>query len=371
MKRTLTLSMLIIVVVVAFSACSKSGTDTTNNPPVVPDPPVVTNYPKPKTIQEMSDQLSAAIKAFTPKIYLDMSAMNIPDNQIDVTALNAYQNATNKDSSLKYAYQVVPNYNQASKILEYVIKYMPYKLGIDPATVPAGTKIVRSYNDLITVIANSPLDQREIPIAITNKNLDLTLMQQVMLSQCGYAYIVYQFNADATSITSAPSPGGLPGAPSNINDCITKINRIKDSATQIVARVITPAMTSDQKLTALYKYVTPTFYDFNYNTPNMLFDSQTAFGVFVNKKAVCGGYSWAFNMLANAAGIQCYNVSGTAGGVGHAWSRANYNGGYYYFDATWDHSLNPYVYFGQTETVFRQKNHTWNNSMINALVSEK
>jgi transglutaminase/protease-like cytokinesis protein 3 len=167
---------------------------------------------------------------------------------------------------------------------------------------------------------------------------------------------------------------GHPGAPTGISDCITKINRIKDSVTQILARIITPGMTNDQKFTAIYNYVVQTPYDFSYNTPSMAFDSQTPIGVFVNKLAVCSGYSWAVNVLANTAGIQCYNVSGYGNNVAHAWTNANYNGGYSYFDCTWDYSFRPpntYRYFAKPEFFFLQNGHVWNNTMINALVAEK
>ena len=369
MKLTRILSALVIIVAIAVTACSKQGTDTGNNPPPN-NPPTGNNYAKPKNLQEMSDLLATAIKSLTTTLYLDMSVMNVPDNQIDMTLGNAYSTAISKDSSLKYAYRVVPIYNQSAKILQCEIKYMPFKLGIDPNTVPAGTKKVASYNDLITATTSSPLGL-DIAIAITNKNLDVNTMQLVLTSQCGYGYLVYNFNADATAITCYPSPKGLPGAPNDMNDCTARITRLKDSVTKILARIITPGMTNDQKLTAIYNYVTPASYDYNFNTPNLTFDSQTAFGVFVNNKAVCGGYSWAVNMLANAAGVQCYNVSGTANNIGHAWSRANYNGGYYYFDATWDHGLNPYRYFAKTEAYFLQNSHALNNTMVNALVAEK
>ena len=369
MKFSGILSAMVIVAAMAVSACSKSAEDTTNNPPPG-NPPASNTYPKPKTLQEMSDLLASAIKSLTSSLYLDMSVMNVPDNQIDITLSNAYNTAINNDNSLKYAYRVIPIYNSTAKVLQCEIKYMPYKLGIDPNTVPAGTKKITSYNDLIAATINSPLGL-DIPIAITNKNLDVNTMQQVMNSQCGYGYLVYTFNTDATAITCYPPPKGLPGAPNDMNDCVSRINRLKDSVTKILMRIVTPGMTNDQKLTAIYNYVTPVFYDYNYNTPNLTFDSQTGFGVFVNKKAVCGGYSWAFNMLANAAGIQCYNVSGSANNIGHAWSTAQYNGGYYYFDATWDHGLNPYRYFAKTESYFLQNMHTWNNTMVNALVAEK
>jgi len=371
MKLKKTLSILAVAASLTISACSKSGSSATDNNHQ--DTTHTNNFPKPKSLQEMSDLLSAAIKSLTPTIYMDISVMNLTMDQINVTAINAYQNVTNKDSSLKYAYTVVPTYNQLAKVLQYDIKYMPFKLGIDPNKVPAGTKKVNSYNDLITAVTSSPLGQ-EIPIAITNKNLDVTVMQLVLGAQTGYGFIVYNFNADATSIIPATSPKGLPNSTIDMNDCMARINRCKDSVTQILARIITPSMTNDQKFTAIYNYVAPTSYDYNFNTPSLDFNSQTAFGVFVNRKAVCGGYSWAVNMLANGAGIQCYNVSGYGSNVAHAWNRANYNGGYYYFDATWDNSFTAprtYQYFSLTEAALLQKNHTWNNAMVNALVAEK
>lgn len=372
MKLTKTISVLAIVVALAISSCSKSDNPVDDSKPVKP---VGNNYPKPKNITEMSDLLSDAIKSFTLTVYFDVSAMNVADNQMEITASNAYNNVTNKDASLKYAYQVVSIYNQSAKVLQCTIKYMPYKLGIDAGSVPTSTKKVNSYNDLITAVSSSPLGQ-DIPIAITNKNLDVNTMQLVLGNQCGYGYIVHSFNADATIIKSAPAPVGLPGAPTSMSDCISRINAVKDSTTHILARIITPGMTNDQKLTAIYKYITPTLYDYNYNTPNLLFDSQTGLGVFKNKLAVCGGYSWALYSLANTAGVPCYNVGGSTGTtnlIGHAWSIANYNGGYFYFDATWDQGRSQanYAYFAKTEDYFLQNLHNWNNTMVNALVAEK
>ena len=118
MKLTQKLSALMIVVAFVIAGCSKpgTGTDDNNNPPVTP--PVVTTYPKPKTAQEMSDMLATAIKALTPTIYFDVSAMNLPDNQVEITAANAFSSVLFKDSSLKYAYRLVSIYNQAAKVLQ-------------------------------------------------------------------------------------------------------------------------------------------------------------------------------------------------------------------------------------------------------------
>jgi hypothetical protein len=216
-------------------------------------------------------------------------------------------------------------------------------------------------------------------IAILNKKLDVNTMQIILSSQCGYGFLVYSLGADGTTIVCAKGAGGLPNSPSNLTACLTSIKRCKDSVTAILTRIITPSMTTnDQKFKAIYDFVSqPTMYDNNYGGANMDYNSQNAYGVFVNHLAVCSGYSWAVNMLANGAGVNCYNVSGygypATTHIAHAWNNVNYNGGYFYFDATWDHSFNPasYQYFSLTEAGLLNKQHAWNDTMINALVAEK
>ena len=63
--------------------------------------------------------------------------------------------------------------------------------------------------------------------------------------------------------------------------------------------------------------------------------AHTAYGALVNKSPVCDGYSKAFKMLLNKAGIECHVVAGLGGG-GHAWNIVNIGGEYYEVDATWD-----------------------------------
>jgi hypothetical protein len=303
-----------------------------------------------------------------------MSASSIADNQMNVAANNAYFDVLNKDSSLKYAYAASPTYNSSTRMLQYTISYMPYKLGIDSTKLPSSTYRIRSYNDLITILnSSSVLGQSNISIAILNKNLDFNTMQLVLLTECGYGYIVYQFNNDGTSITAAVSPQTGTNSPVSMADCLSRISRSKDSVTSILGRIITPGMSNDQKVSAIYNFVAPTVtYDPLYTSDKskMSFDSQTAYGALVNHIAICGGYSWAFNMLLDAAGIQCYFISGKGNGIGHAWNRANYNGGYYYFDCTWGHNYSDNRYFAKTESAF-QADHIWTDTMEKLLVSEK
>ena len=70
-------------------------------------------------------------------------------------------------------------------------------------------------------------------------------------------------------------------------------------------------------------------------------DHQSAYGALVNHKAVCAGYTRAFQVLMNAAGIPCWHVSGKSYDpngelFGHAWNMVWLDGMCYYTDVTWD-----------------------------------
>lgn len=65
-------------------------------------------------------------------------------------------------------------------------------------------------------------------------------------------------------------------------------------------------------------------------------ESGSAYGCLVEHRAVCAGYTAAYQLLMQALGIECGSVSGTAGGISHAWNYVNLDGAYYYVDVTWD-----------------------------------
>lgn len=54
--------------------------------------------------------------------------------------------------------------------------------------------------------------------------------------------------------------------------------------------------------------------------------------------AVCDGYSGAYKLLLDAAGIECGHVSGDSigDGLSHAWNVVKICGNYYHVDTTWD-----------------------------------
>ncbi|MBE6562381.1 MAG: hypothetical protein E7660_01445 [Ruminococcaceae bacterium] len=69
---------------------------------------------------------------------------------------------------------------------------------------------------------------------------------------------------------------------------------------------------------------------------------QTAYGALVEKKAVCAGYSRAYQLLLTSLGIPAWTVTGSSYIPGttetalHAWNIVFLDGEWYYTDITWD-----------------------------------
>ena len=74
--------------------------------------------------------------------------------------------------------------------------------------------------------------------------------------------------------------------------------------------------------------------------------SGTAYGALIKKRALCGGYSEAFALLCDKAGIECIEESGMVKNEGHAWNMVKYGGRWYMCDVTFgDTSGNMKKYF--------------------------
>lgn len=77
--------------------------------------------------------------------------------------------------------------------------------------------------------------------------------------------------------------------------------------------------------------------------------NQSAYGALVNGKAVCAGYSRAYQYLMQQLQIPCYYCAGYSG-QNHAWNIVLLYNEYYNVDATWD-DMDPvsYAFFNRTD----------------------
>lgn len=89
-------------------------------------------------------------------------------------------------------------------------------------------------------------------------------------------------------------------------------------------------------------------------------NENDAYGALVDKKAVCEGYSRAFQLLCNRLGIDCINVAGTGDGEPHQWNCVLLDGEWYEVDVTWNDSdeeddLFSHEYFNLTTEEFSER----------------
>ncbi|HHW58093.1 MAG TPA: transglutaminase [Clostridia bacterium] len=147
-------------------------------------------------------------------------------------------------------------------------------------------------------------------------------------------------------------------------------NETESKAKEIISKIITPGMNELQKAKAIHDYIVKhTKYDYkNYINNTIPIESFTAYGVLIKGVGVCQGYTAAFNLLANMAGLESIGVSGTGirngKAVPHAWSMVKINGEIRYIDVTWDDPVPDrgdkvmYTYFNLTEKQI-EKDHKW------------
>lgn len=137
----------------------------------------------------------------------------------------------------------------------------------------------------------------------------------------------------------------------------------RSQATQAMKNTITSwestiasAGSTEQKAKAAHDLIAKKVqYDDNYLTnPENPFH-QSAYGVFCDDHSVCAGYTKAFEMLMNGAGIDTIALLSTD----HAWNMIKINDSWYHTDCTWDDMDGYsgyemiYNFFNRSESVIR------------------
>lgn len=125
-----------------------------------------------------------------------------------------------------------------------------------------------------------------------------------------------------------------------------KQEELKAVIPQIVSDIIQADMTDLEKELAINQYLCDTIeydYDALENAEKNEFmyvdeefnDSFTAYGALINGKCVCAGYSAAFKLLADEAGLESIVVTGfLEGSLAHAWNKVKIEGEWQIVDST-------------------------------------
>lgn len=120
---------------------------------------------------------------------------------------------------------------------------------------------------------------------------------------------------------------------SNAESRQANFKALDQKAASIVASVTKPEMTEREKAQALSNYVAQNVkYDFasfqRYQSGQNVYEQQTAYAGLVSGSAICQGFSQAYKLLCDKAGIPCIVVFGTTKqfGTAHAWNRIKLDG---------------------------------------------
>jgi len=123
---------------------------------------------------------------------------------------------------------------------------------------------------------------------------------------------------------------------------------INDKVNTVVGSVVKDSMSDKEKVTALNNWITKNAeYDYDAlagleetgSIPDEYAHAWTAKGILVDGIGVCASYAYAFNALANAAGVETVVINGDVKeGGAHAWNKVKVSGKWRAVDPTWNDS---------------------------------
>lgn len=122
-----------------------------------------------------------------------------------------------------------------------------------------------------------------------------------------------------------------------VNHIYTKeqIDYVNSQIENFIKNNINTSMSDQDKIKAFHDYIANnTRYDQSVKTveDKLALSSYNAYGLLVNHKAICGGYTDALAIYLNMLGYTNYRVATNE----HIWNLVNINGTYYHIDLTWD-----------------------------------
>ena len=141
-------------------------------------------------------------------------------------------------------------------------------------------------------------------------------------------------------------------------DSITK--RLNTKLDAVLAKIIKPGMTQEQKVKAIHDYVVlHVTYDYRYLNDQSVGSVMIAID---EGRGVCGDYSLLFKDLCERISIPCVFEMGNPITLLHAWNAVYINGQWRFVDTTWDDKDDGkvrYTYFLKDSNTFMSDHEPW------------
>ncbi len=157
---------------------------------------------------------------------------------------------------------------------------------------------------------------------------------------------------------------------------LSDMNRsILDAAKDVIEKEISDNMSDYEKELAIHDWMTGwSSFDMNVfsHAPaaRAEADNRNPYGFFINKSAMCHGYSSTFQLFMDVLDIECITVFGTPGGNGveHSWNMVRLDGDWYCVDTAWDDPIGGspcHTYFNVTSDYLRSGSiHRWDDTSV-------
>lgn len=146
---------------------------------------------------------------------------------------------------------------------------------------------------------------------------------------------------------------------------------VQKKVDQVLANIITPSMTTFQKVKAVNDYIVSNA-KYGESTKS---SPHSAHALLLEGQAVCQGYALLTYKMLNQLGVEAQYVVGIVNGnEDHAWNLVKIDGKWYHLDTTWNDPLpnrpgtSSYDYFLVTDAQLK-KDHTWITSDYPAATS--
>jgi hypothetical protein len=165
------------------------------------------------------------------------------------------------------------------------------------------------------------------------------------------------------------------------NTALAGKNRsVYNVCTEIIDSIISDDMSGYEKELAIHDWIIDwANYDVETmsNSPNAKPDpdNDNPYGLLLNKKAICSGFTSTFQLFMDMLGVECITVNGTnSAGEEHAWNMVRLEGEWYCVDVTWDNPIDldktkrpayiTHEYFNVTSQHMWNTGHRWDKSVI-------
>jgi len=154
-----------------------------------------------------------------------------------------------------------------------------------------------------------------------------------------------------------------------------KNRQILDACADVIEELITEDMSDYRKELTIHDWIIK-WADYDKgalsNAPDAKPDpdNDNPYGLLIQKKAICRGFTSTFQLFMDMLDVECISVDGSSVNGEHAWNMVRLDGEWYCVDVTWNNPVNlikteavTHKYFNVPSEFMRTTGHEWEEDL--------